>query len=165
MRTTMTAVFRNPEAALVASERLREMDDAVGSIRLFLPGDDGAPIELQVMRERSPWLRVTAWGLAVGVIFMYVALSMARSWIYAAVALVSGALFGLLLGGWLGGQRYPRAVRPHMRDKYLDLVRTGRGVLLADVIGSPGEVRRLMEESGAYVSEGYWPVRDSLQPV
>jgi hypothetical protein len=26
-------------------------------------------------------------------------------------------------------------------------------------------VRELMEESGAYVSEGYWPVRDRMQPV
>jgi hypothetical protein len=165
MRTTMTAVFRQPEAALIASERLREMDDAAGSIRLFLPGDDGSPVELQVVRERSPWLRATAWGLSVGVIFLYVSLSIAHSWIYAAVALASGALFGLLLGGWLGGQRYPRSVRPHMRTKYLDVVRQGRGVLLVDVIGSAEDVRQLMEESGAYVSEGYWPVRDRMQPV
>ncbi|MDB4971111.1 MAG: hypothetical protein JWN44_6800 [Myxococcales bacterium] len=165
MRTTMTGVFRNPEAALLASEQLRELNQAAGSIRLFLPGENGAPVELQVVRERSPWLRVTAWGVAVGIIFMYVSLSMARSWIYAIVALISGALFGLLLAGWLGGQRYPRSVRPHMRKKYLDLVRSGRGVLLVEVIGSADDVRQLMEESGAYVSEGYWPVRDTLQPV
>ena len=81
------------------------------------------------------------------------------------IALASGVLFGLLLGGWLGGQRYPRAVRPHMRTRYLDLVNQGRAVLLVDVVGGAVDVREVMEEAGAYVSEGYWPVRDKLQPV
>src|SRR3954464_1772086 len=102
MRTTMTGVFRDPEAALKASERLRELDGAAGSIRLFLPGADGRPVETLVVEERSPWLRAGAWGLAVGVIFTYVARSLTSSWIYAFVALAAGILFGLLLGGWLG---------------------------------------------------------------
>ncbi|HEY1584029.1 MAG TPA: hypothetical protein VGH63_00005, partial [Polyangia bacterium] len=162
---TMTGVFRDPEAALRASERLRELDGAAGSIRLFLPGADGKPVETLVVEERSPWLRATVWGLAVGLIFTYVARSLSSSWFYAVVALVAGVLFGLLLGGWLGGQRYPRAVRPHMRTRYLDLVGKGRAVLLVDVVSSGDDVRELMEESGAYVSEGYWPVRDRMQPV
>ena len=163
----MTGVFRDPEAALRASERLRELDGAAGSIRLFLPGADGRPIETLVVEERSPWLRVTAWGVAVGLLFVYVARSLSTSWFYTVVALAAGVLFGLLLGGWLGGQRYPRAVRPHMRTRYLDLVRKGRAVVLVDVAGSVGDVRELLEESGAYVSEGYWPVRDRdrMQPV
>jgi hypothetical protein len=164
MRSTLTGVFRDPEAALRASERLREFD-GVGSIRLFLPGADGQPVETLVVEERSPWLRAAAWGLAVGMLFTYVARSLSPSWIYSAVALVAGVGFGLLLGGWLGGQRYPRAVRPHMRTRYLDLVSTGRAIVLVDEVAHPGEVRELMEESGAYVSEGYWPVRDKLQPV
>jgi hypothetical protein len=85
--------------------------------------------------------------------------------VYALVALVAGALFGLMLGGWLGGQRYPRAVRPHMRARYHALVQKGRAVLLVDVLTDGGDVRELMQEGGAYVSEGYWPVRDTLQPV
>ena len=165
MRTTLTGVFRDPEAALRASERLRELDGAAGSIRLFLPGADGRPVETLVVEERSPWLRVTAWGVAVGLLFAYVARSLSDSWLYTVVAVAAGALFGLLLGGWLGGQRYPRAVRPHMRTRYLDLVGKGRAVLLVDVIGGGADVRELMEESGAYVSEGYWPVRDRMQPV
>jgi hypothetical protein len=52
-----------------------------------------------------------------------------------------------------------------MRARYLDLVRRGRAVVLVDVVGSPDEVRSVMEESGADVSEGYWPIRDGLQPV
>jgi hypothetical protein len=165
MRTTMTGVFRDPEAALRASERLRELSGAAGTIRLFLPGEGGAPVETVVVEERSPWLRVIAWGIAVGLLFTYVARSLSSSWLYAAVALVAGALFGLLLSGWLGGQRYPRSVRPHMRTRYLELVRQGRAVLLVDVMGGGEDVRELMEEAGAYVSEGYWPVRDTLQPV
>jgi hypothetical protein len=165
MRTTMTGVFRDPDAALRASERLRELDGAAGSIRLFLPGADGRPIETLVVEEHSPWLRVTAWGLSVGIIFIYVARSLSDSWFYSLFALVAGVLFGVMLGGWLGGQRYPRAVRPHMRTRYLELVKQGRAVLLVDVLGGPGDVRELMEESGAYVSEGYWPVRDKLQRV
>jgi hypothetical protein len=165
MRTTLTGVFPNPESALKASERLRELDGAAGSIRLFLPGADGQPVETLVVEERSPWLRTAAWGVAVGIIFTYVARSLSNSWIYAAVALVAGALFGVLLGGWLGGEKYPRAVRPHMRSRYLDLVQKGRAVLLVDVVGAADDVRTVMEESGAYVSEGYWPVRDNLQPV
>lgn len=165
MRTTLTGVFRDPEAALKTAERLRELDGAAGSIRLFLPGADGEPVETLVVEERSPWLRAAAWGLAVGIIFTYVARSLTSSWLYAIVALGAGVLFGLLLGGWLGGQRYPRAVRPHMRTRYLDLVRKGRAVLLVDVLGGADDVRTVMEESGAYVSEGYWPVRDGLQPV
>ena len=163
----MTGVFRDPEAALSASERLRELDGAAGSIRLFLPGADGRPIETLVVEERSPWLRVTAWGVAVGLLFVYVARSLSTSWLYTVVALAAGVLFGLLLGGWLGGQRYPRAVRPHMRTRYLDLVRKGRAVLLIDVAGCGDDFRELLEESGAYVSEGYWPVRDRyrMQPV
>lgn len=161
----MTGVFREPEAALKASERLRELDGAAGSIRLFLPGADGQPVETLVVEERSPWLRAAAWGLAVGVVFTYVARSLTSSWLYAIVALAAGVLFGLLLGGWLGGQRYPRAVRPHMRTRYLDLVKKGRAVLLVDVLGAADDVRTVMEESGAYVSEGHWPVRDGLQPV
>lgn len=161
----MTGVFRDPEAALLASERLRELDGATGTIRLFLPGADGRPVETMVVEERSPWLRAAAWGLAVGFIFTYVARSLSTSWFYAVIALAAGVLFGLLLGGWLGGQRYPRAVRPHMRTRYLDLVGKGRAVLLVDVLSSGGTVREVMEESGAYVSEGYWPVRDTLQPV
>jgi len=165
MRTTLTGVFRDPEAALRASERLRELDGAAGSIRLFLPGADGKPVETLVVEERSPWLRVTAWGVAVGFLFVYVARSLSPSWFYSVVALAAGVLFGLLLGGWLGGQRYPRAVRPHMRTRYLDLVGQGRAVLLVDVVGGGADVRELLEESGAYVSEGYWPVRDRMQPV
>jgi hypothetical protein len=165
MRTTLTGVFPNPESALKASERLRELDGAAGSIRLFLPGADGQPVETLVVEERSPWLRTAAWGFAVGIIFTYVARSLSNSWIYAAVALVAGVLFGVLLGGWLGGEKYPRAVRPHMRSRYLDLVQKGRAVLLVDVVGAADDVRTVMEESGAYVSEGHWPVRDNLQPV
>jgi hypothetical protein len=165
MRTTMTGVFRDPEAALRASERLRELDGAAGSVRLFLPGADGAPVETLVVRERSPWLRVGLWGAAVGLIFTYVAMSFGRSWIYGAVAMASGALFGVMLGGWLGGEQYPHTVRPHMRTRYLDLVRRGHAVVLVDVASSPQTVRRVMEESGAIVSEGYWPVRDDLQPA
>ena len=165
MRTTLTGVFRDPEAALRASEQLRELDGATGTIRLFLPGADGKPVETLVVEERSPWLRAAAWGLAVGFLFTYVARSLSSSWFYAIIALVAGVAFGLLLGGWLGGQRYPRAVRPHMRTRYLDLVQKGRAVLLVDVVGNAGDVRELMEEGGAYVSEGYWPVRDTLQPV
>lgn len=164
----MTGVFRDPEAALRASERLRELDGATGNIRLFLPGADGRPVETLVVEERSPFLRATAWGLAVGFVFAYVARSLSSSWIYSAVALAAGIAFGLMLGSWLGGQRYPRAVRPHMRTRYLDLVGKGRAVLLVDVLGEgAGDVRELMEESGAYVSEGYWPVRDRdrMQPV
>jgi hypothetical protein len=133
MRTTLTGVFRDPEAALRASERLRELTGA--------------------------------WGVATGLVFVYVALSIARSWPYAVLALACGALFGVLLGGWLGGQRYRRSLRPHMRARYLALVRQGRAVVLVDVLGSGEDVRLLMEESGAYVSEGHWPVRDTLQPV
>ena len=55
----MTGVFRDPEAALLASERLRELDGATGTIRLFLPGADGRPVETMVVEERSPWLRAT----------------------------------------------------------------------------------------------------------
>jgi hypothetical protein len=165
MRTTLTGVFRDPDAALRVSEQLRELDGAAGSIRLFLPGTDGIPVETVVVAERSPWLRVTLWGLAVGVLFVYVARSLSPSWLYTVVALVAGALFGLLLGVWLSGQRYPRAVRPHMRSRYLDLVQKGRAVLLVDVVGAAEDVRQVMEESGAYVSEGYWPVRDGMQPA
>jgi hypothetical protein len=165
MRTTMTGVFREPAAALRAAERLRELEGAAGSIRLFLPGADGRPVETLVVEEQSPWLRVTAWGLAVGVIFTYVARSLSGSWLYSFVALAAGVLFGILLGSWLGGQRFPRAVRPHMRIRYLDLVQKGRAVLLVDVLGGADDVRELMEEAGAYVSEGYWPVRDKLQPA
>ena len=136
----------------------------MGSIRLFLPGADGRAVETLVVEERSPWLRAAAWGLVVGFLFTYVARSLSPSWIYSVVALVAGVGFGLLLGGWLGGQRYPRAVRPHMRTRYLELVDKGRAVVLVDVLAA-GDARELMEESGAYVSEGYWPVRDKLQPV
>ena len=110
-------------------------------------------------------MRGSAWGLSVGVIFTYVARSLSSSWFYSVAALLAGVLFGLLLGGWLGGQRYLRAVRPHMRSRYLKLVQDGRAVLLVDVLGGADEVREVMEESGAYVSAGYWPVRDPLQPV
>ena len=164
MRTTLTGVFRDPEAALRVSERLRELD-GVGSIRLFLPGADGQPVETLVVEERSPWMRAGIWGLTVGLIFIYVAHSLSPSWLYAVVALIAGVGFGMLLGGWLGGERYPRAVRPHMRTRYLDLVREGRAVVLVDVDGGGRELRELMEEEGAYVSEGHWPVRDTLQPV
>jgi hypothetical protein len=166
MRTTMTGVFRDPEAALRVSEELRELVGAAGAIRLFLPTEDGSAVEMAVVEERSPWLRTVAWGLATGLVFSYVSLSIARSWLYASVALASGGLFGVLLGSWLGGQRYRRTVRPHMRSRYFDLARKGRAVLLVEVSGSGSEsVRQSMEGAGAYVSEGYWPVRDSLQPV
>ena len=164
MRTTLTGVFRDPEAALRASEQLRELD-GVGSIRLFLPDASGGAVETLVVEERSPWLRAAAWGLGVGLIFTYVARSLSNAWIYAVVALVCGVGFGLLLGGWLGGQRYPRAVRPHMRARYLDLVGKGRAVVLVELLAGGRDVKELMEESGAYVVEGYWPVRDKLQPV
>jgi hypothetical protein len=163
--TTLTGVFRNPEAALAVSERLRELDGVAGSIRLYLPGADGEPVEAIIAAERSPWLRTVAWGLAVGILFTYVARSLTSSWLYAVVALGAGVLFGLLLGSWLGGQQMSRTVRPHMRTRYLELVRKGRAVLLVDVLGGAADVRAVMEESGAYVSEGYWPVRDELQPV
>jgi len=164
MRTTLTGVFPDPAAALRASEELRELG-AVGSIHLFLPGADGEPVETLVVEERSPWLRAAAWGLGVGLVFTYVARSLSSSWLYAIVALGAGVGFGLLLGGWLGGQRYPRAVRPHMRARYHDLVAKGRGVILVELHAGGSEVREHMEEAGAYVVEGYWPVRDELQPV
>jgi hypothetical protein len=159
MRTTMTGVFREPEGALRASERLRELD-CVGSLRLFLPGAEGLPIETMLVEERAPWLRLSLFGAGVGAVCAYIALSFSPSWLLAVVALVTGAGGGALIGSWLGGQRYRREVRPHMRQRYLDLVRRGRAVLLADVLThhDAEEVRALMEECGAYVSEGHWPV-------
>ena len=165
MRNTITAVFRDPEAALRAAERLDELDRRAGSVHLFLPGEDGRPVETLVVHERSPWLRVWAWGAAVGLVFGYVARELSSSWIYVVVALAAGGVFGLVMAGWLGGPRYPRPLRPHMRERYLELVKRGRAVVLVDVAGSPDDVRTVMEESGAYVSEGYWPIRDELQPV
>jgi hypothetical protein len=165
MRTTLTGVFQDPQAALEAGERLRELDEAAGSLRLFLPGSDGQPVETLLVEERSPWLRIALWGAAVGLLCLYIALSWSTTWLYGVVGLCAGVGFGLLLGIWFGGQRYPRSVRPHMRSRYVDLVRAGRAVLLVDVVGHTEDVRRVMEEAGAYVSTGYWPVRDGLQPV
>jgi hypothetical protein len=159
MRTTMTGVFQRPEGALRASERLRELD-CVGSLRLFLPGADGEPVETMVIEEPSPWLRLTLFGAAVGALCAYIAVSITPSWALAIVALASGAAGGALLGSWLGGQRYRRTVRPHMRLRYADLVRRGRAIVLADVRAHRDVegVRSVMEECGAYVSEGHWPV-------
>lgn len=162
MRTTMTGVFREADGALKASERLGELD-CVGNLRLFLPGSDGAPVETMLVEERSPWPRLTLFGAAVGLVCAYVAWSIAPSWLLAAVALITGAAAGAMLGSWLGGQRYRRPLRAHMRQRYLDLVRRGRAVVLADLrsVDDAGEVREVMEECGAYVSEGHWPVGDS----
>jgi hypothetical protein len=169
MRTTLTGVFRDTEQALRASERLRELDAVGGQMRLFLPGADGQPVETVVVEERPPWLRLLLFGLVTGLVFTYVARSLSPSWLYAIVALVSGCGFGALLGVWLGGPRYPTTLRPHMRSQYATLVREGRAVLLLDVEGAVAtdEARKVMEEGGAYVSVGHWPVRDSnhLQPV
>jgi hypothetical protein len=170
MRTTLTGVFGDTEQALRASERLRELGAVGGSMRLFLPGDKGEAVETLVVRERSPWLRLTVFGVVTGLVFVYVSWSLSASWLYAIVALVSGLLFGGLLGVWLGGPRYPQTVRPHMRSRYAKLARDGRAVLLVDVDGTVAtdEARRVMEEAGAYVSVGHWPVHDGgnkLQPV
>ena len=161
MRTTMTGVFRDPEGALRASEQLSELA-CVGSLRLFLPGSDGAPVETMLVEERSPWLRLTLFGAGVGLLCAYVALSISPSWVLAFVALLTGAAGGAMLGSWLGGQRYRRTVRPHMRLRYLDLVKRGRAIVLADVRAhhDAEAVRDVMEECGAYVSEGHWPVGD-----
>jgi hypothetical protein len=163
MRTTLTGVFREVEQALRASERLRELDAVHGSMRLFLPGDDGEPVETMVVQERSPWLRLTLFGLATGLVFVYISWSLAPSWLYATVALASGVGFGALLGVWLGGQRYPQTLRPHMRSRFAALARDGRSVLVVDVAGpvAADEARKVMEEGGAYVSVGHWPVTDS----
>jgi len=169
MRTTLTGVFRDTEKALRASEQLRELDAVGGHMRLFLPGQDGQPVETVVVEERSPWLRLTLFGLVTGLVFMYVAHSLSPAWLYAVVALASGFGFGALLGIWLGGPRYPAALRPHMRSRYADLARGGRAVLLCDVDGpvAADAARKVMEAGGAYVSVGHWPVRDTnhLQPV
>lgn len=164
MRSTITAVFRDPEAALRAAEQLR-VDERAGSVRLFLPGEEGAAVETLLVHERSPWLRVSVWGIAVGIAFAWLAHTLSSSWLYATVALAAGVVFGLVLAGSLGGPRHPRPLRPHMRERYLELVKRGRAVVLVDIPGAPEPVRTMMEESGAYVSEGYWPVRDELQPV
>ena len=165
MRTTMTGVFRDPEAALRASERLRELEGAAGSIRLFLPGADGRPVETLVVEERSPWLRATVWGLAVG---LFSRTSPARCRLVA------------LLGGGAGRRRALRpAARRLARRRALSArgaARTcARATSISSARGAPScsstssaagaDVRELMEESGAYVSEGYWPVRDRMQPV
>jgi hypothetical protein len=159
MRTTMTGVFRQPEGALRASERLSELA-CVGSLHLFLPGADGVPVETLLIEERPPWLRLTLSGVAAGVLCAYVALSISPSWPLALVALLTGAAGGALIGSWLGGQHYRRTVRPHMRLRYLELVRRGRAIVLADVRAQDDAeaVRGVMEEHGAYVSEGHWPV-------
>jgi hypothetical protein len=163
MRTTLTGVFRDTEQALRASERLRELDAVGGNMRLFLPGQAGEPVETVVVEERAPWLRLSLFGLVTGLVFTYVARSLSPSWLYAVVALGSGGGFGALLGIWLGGPRYPTALRPHMRSKYAALAREGRAVLLVDVDGPQATeaARQVMEEGGAYVSVGHWPVGDS----
>jgi hypothetical protein len=162
MRTTLTGVFGDSEPALRASEQLRELRTIGGGMRLFLPGSDGLPVERVVVQERAPWLRLTVFGGVTGLVFVYVAWSLSPSWLYAVVALVSGLLFGALLGVWLGGPRYPQTVRPHMRVRYGELTRAGRAVLLVDVDGTVAAeaARRVMEEAGGYVSVGNWPVRD-----
>jgi hypothetical protein len=162
MRITLTGVFRDSERALRASERLRELDAVNGNMRLFLPGEDGQPVETLVVQERSPWPRLTLFGLIAGALFAYVAWSLSPSWLYATVALLSGVGFGALLGTWLGGPRYPHRLRPHMRSRFADLARDGRAVLVVDVAGpvASEEARKVMEEGGAYVSVGHWPVQD-----
>jgi hypothetical protein len=168
MGVSMTGVFRDPEGALRASEQLRPLE-CVGSLRLYLPGSDGAPVETLVVAERSPWPRLTLFGAVVGAIAAYVSFSITPSWLLALVALGGGVAAGVLLGSWLGGQRYRRPVRPHMRLRYLDLVKRGRSIVLADVRTQHDAeaVREVMQENGAYVSEGHWPVGDdsSMLPV
>lgn len=158
MRVTLTGLFPDPQAALDAAEELRERDEPLGSVRLLLPGGDGPPVEALLVEERSPWLRITLWGLAVGVLCLYIALSWSETWIFGVIGLSAGIGFGLLLGLWFGGQRYPRSVRPRRVER----LSGGHALLIVDVLDRPEAVRRLLERAGASVTSDSEPTPQAV---
>jgi hypothetical protein len=159
---SLTGVFRDPDSALRASERLRDI--GCGVIRVFMPSGDGQAVECEVTVARSPWPRVLAFCIALSLLGAWLLIALADGWTYALVGLLTGAIAGLLLGLWLRGETFARTVRPDMRARYLALVRDGRAVLLVDRLAHDDvePARSVMEDEGAYVIEGYWPIDEHL---
>jgi hypothetical protein len=150
MRTTIIAVFDDVAAALAACERLRELE-GVGTLRLYLPGDDGDPVAARLVSERSPWRATTVVGVALGLACaaLAIALGPAHRLLYALVALASGALSGTLLGAWLGGERYPRAAAAPLDERARALAQAGRMVAFVDAADDAVPlVRRVIDDGG-----------------
>jgi hypothetical protein len=163
--TSVTGVFARPDGATRAAEKLRELERE-GAIRLFMPGEHGEPVETLVIAEPSPWRRVLAWSLGLALLCAWIAVSIGQRTVYALVGLVTGALAGLLLGPWLAGETHVRRVHPHLRAGYAQLVRRGRAVVVAELKTTDRiePVRHMLEEEGAYVVIGHWPVTPIESP-
>jgi hypothetical protein len=159
---SLTGVFRDSDGALRASERLRDI--GCGVIRLFMPSDHGQAVECELTVARSPWPRVLALCVALSLLGAWLLVAFADGWIYGLVGLSTGAVAGLLLGLWLRGETFTRTVHPEMRAHYLALVRDGRAILLVDRLAHDDiePARSIMEDEGAYVIEGYWPIGEHL---
>jgi hypothetical protein len=163
--TSVTGVFAQPDGATRAAERLRELEHQ-GAIRLFMPGEHGEPVETSVIAEPSPWPRVLAWSIGLALLCAWISVSIGDRTVYAVVGLATGAIAGLLLGTWLGGEAHVRNLHPHLRAGYAQLVRRGRAVVVAELKSSDrvDAVRHMLEEEGAYVVIGHWPITPVESP-
>jgi hypothetical protein len=157
---TVTGVFDNPDVALRAAEKVREVAGFRATVRVHLPGSDGSVVETALLPDESSWGPVPFLGFALGLVGAVVVKLLGGTWAQALLGLMTGAVMGGLLAWWLTGELYPHRIYHHGfagRPHYDREINLGRSVVTAIVRGTheAHAVAATLREMGGRTSAGF----------
>jgi hypothetical protein len=107
---TITGLFDNPDEALRAGEKLKEVAGPRASVRVIVPGKDGKAVETKVLEDTSSYTRVPFIGLSLGLLFAIAGKIFGLDWGLTVLALLVGVGTGMLLSIWLTGEAFRRRI-------------------------------------------------------
>jgi hypothetical protein len=158
---TLTGIFGDPEAALHAGERAREVAGKRATVRVFIRGANGSVLETSIISDESTVWRVPIAGLTIGGLFAATLALFHVAPAYCVLGFFSAAAVGLLIGLWLTGEVYPRRIstlRTNGHSAYERLLAAGRAVVTVVLPNGRRHTRSVFDvlaASGAEVVEGF----------
>jgi hypothetical protein len=147
---TLTSVFPDVNAALLAGERVREVGGKGACVRVRVPQRGGKSMELSVLPDESSAKHVALWALGMGAAALAIVWFATHSLALALVATFYGLGTGAMMAYWLTGEFHrARLLRnggqmPHADEVTLTAVVPDRD--------AAGKARAALESSGGQVS-------------
>jgi hypothetical protein len=156
---TVNGIFGDPDAALGAGERAREVVGPRATIRVFLPRSGRNVIETSVVADNSSWPRMALVCVAIGLAGVVLLAALKVPSLYVILWLSWSVLSGVMFAAWFTGELHPRrllSVNGEARSRYEAEVRSGKAVVTA-VVRTTAEADAVMgafQKAGGTVVDG-----------